>query len=339
MQVTLTTVDSKLTDMPNEPSRSGYEFNGWWDVREGTSGREITKDTVFDKTQNVYAHWNKLPDAPSYWTITFDPNDGSAPTMQRTTNKDNMLDSIPAGPTRDGYTFDGWYLGSTGGEKLTTSFVFAANRTVYAHWTKKDEGGSSQGTTPVTPDPGTTTTPATYKVIEGANSTWTGTGSLTVRADGDFAKFNDLLVDGKVLANPEHYTAVSGSTVATINANYLNSLSAGSHQLTFKYDDGEVSTNFTVNKAATNPGDDQGSTGNDGTSGNESDYNVELGDNNEAQVAAAGANKTLVSDGAVDGTSESSDAPETGDSDVLVLYVLVMLAALIVARRMALARN
>ena len=45
--------------------------------------------------------------------------------------------SLPT-PTRDYYSFDGWYTAKTGGNKITESSVFnsAENVTLYAHWTK-----------------------------------------------------------------------------------------------------------------------------------------------------------------------------------------------------------
>lgn len=89
-----------------------------------------------------------------------------------------------------------------------------------------------------------------YSVIEGANGKWTqnSNGTLTFRIDGDFSKFTGVKVDGKLL-DAKNYTAVSGSTVITLKADYLKTLSAASHKLTVVYSDGECSTNFEVAKA------------------------------------------------------------------------------------------
>ena len=53
-----------------------------------------------------------------------------------------------------------------------------------------------------------------YKIIEGANGSWTqnSDGTLTVRADGVFSKFKGVEVDGKLLIAGKDYTAKSGST-------------------------------------------------------------------------------------------------------------------------------
>ena len=90
-----------------------------------------------------------------------------------------------------------------------------------------------------------------YKIIEGANGTWTqnSDGTLTFRANGDFSKFTGVKVDG-TLIDAKNYTAVSGSTVITLKADYLKTLSVGTHKLTVVYTDGECSANFEVKKAA-----------------------------------------------------------------------------------------
>lgn len=90
-----------------------------------------------------------------------------------------------------------------------------------------------------------------YKIIEGANGTWTqnSDGTLTFRANGDFSKFTGVKVDG-TLIDAKNYTAVSGSTVITLKADYLKTLSSGTHKITVVYTDGECSANFEVKKAA-----------------------------------------------------------------------------------------
>ena len=70
-----------------------------------------------------------------------------------------------------------------------------------------------------------------YKIIEGANGAW------TQNSDG-------------TLIDPKNYTAKSGSTIITLKADYLKTLSVGTHKLTVVYTDGECSTNFEVKQAA-----------------------------------------------------------------------------------------
>ena len=87
--------------------------------------------------------------AVNTFTITFDANGGVCDTNSADTNAEGKLTNLPT-PTRDGYTFDGWFTEATGGEKVTTSTTFSENATLYAQWSKDSSGDS--GVTP-TPDP------------------------------------------------------------------------------------------------------------------------------------------------------------------------------------------
>ena len=86
-----------------------------------------------------------------------------------------------------------------------------------------------------------------YKIIEGAHGAWTqnSDGTLVFRANGDFSKFTGVKVDD-TLIDAKNYTAVSGSTVITLKADYLKTLSVGTHKLTVVYTDGECLTDFEI---------------------------------------------------------------------------------------------
>lgn len=96
----------------------------------------------------------------------------------------------------------------------------------------------------------------TYKIINGARSTWNGstTEGLTIRGDGDFAKFAGVRVDGNWIPDA-HYEAKSGSTIVTLKPSYLASLSEGEHTVDIMWIDDSASTTFTVaaNTAAAQP--------------------------------------------------------------------------------------
>ena len=95
-----------------------------------------------------------------------------------------------------------------------------------------------------------------YKIIEGVKSTWNGstTEGLTIRGDGDFAKFAGVRVDGNWIPSA-HYEAKSGSTIVTLKPSYLASLSEGEHTVDIMWIDDSASTTFTVaaNTAAAQP--------------------------------------------------------------------------------------
>lgn len=48
----------------------------------------------------------------------------------------STISSFPIPPTRDGYTFDGWYTDPYGGTQVTTSLVVRESQTLYAHWSQ-----------------------------------------------------------------------------------------------------------------------------------------------------------------------------------------------------------
>ena len=114
-------------------------------------------------------------------------------------------------------------------------------------------GSTTGGTGSTTGGTGSTTggtgSTAKYEIIEGANGSWTqnSDGTLTVRANGEFSKFDYVKVDGKRI-DSKNYTAKSGSTIVTLSKDYLATLSVGQHALAVVFNDGgEARTNFTVN--------------------------------------------------------------------------------------------
>ena len=99
--------------------------------------------------------------------------------------------------------------------------------------------------------------PVVYSFVSGSGSIWVNgsNGNLSFTAkrnasdDKTFANFLGIRVDGKdVPAN--NYTAVKGSVVVTLSADYLNTLSVGEHTITFRFSDGaDVTTSFTIKEA------------------------------------------------------------------------------------------
>lgn len=126
--VTLTTdTDGRLSAFPM-PTRTGYVSEGWYTALNG--GELVTTSTVFDRDTTLYVHWTEDRNGPpisTIYTITFDGM------QSMTTSPEGTLSSMPT-PTRTGYIFDGWFLAD--GTRVTTSTVFTANTTVYAHWNK-----------------------------------------------------------------------------------------------------------------------------------------------------------------------------------------------------------
>ena len=86
-----------------------------------------------------------------------------------------------------------------------------------------------------------------YKIIDGTKGTWNGstTEGLTIRGDGDFAKFAGVRVDGNWIPSA-HYEAKAGSTIVTLKPSYLASLAEGEHTVDIMWIDDSASTTFMV---------------------------------------------------------------------------------------------
>jgi hypothetical protein len=78
-------------------------------------------------------------------------------------------------------------------------------------------------------------TPEKHFVDEMSGHTLTTTGTLTLSIDKYFGEFSNVVeVDGNPLSSG--YTATSGSTEITLEADYLNTLSTGSHTLSVGFE-------------------------------------------------------------------------------------------------------
>ena len=95
---------------------------------------------------------------------------------------------------------------------------------------------------------------STFKpvITAGANSTWQkGTGDgLSFTSNAAFADFLKVQVDGKDL-DTSSYTVKEGSTIVTLKAEYLETLSVGTHTLAIVSETGTAETEFTIKAAAT----------------------------------------------------------------------------------------
>ncbi|MGN1216586.1 MAG: chitobiase/beta-hexosaminidase C-terminal domain-containing protein, partial [Phocaeicola sp.] len=118
-----------------------------------------------------------------------------------------------------------------------------------------------------TPDPD----PVDYEILDGANSSWeqNSDGSLSIRGSGEFSKFVGVKVDGN-LVDAKNYTVKEGSTIVTLKADYLNTLSVGSHTFEMIWTDGTASTNFTI-KANTSDNSNNNSDSSDDKPSSETD--------------------------------------------------------------------
>ena len=135
-------------------------------------------------------------------------------------------------------------------------------------------------------------------IIAGANGSWqkSGTDGLSFTSNAAFADFIKVQVDGKDL-DASNYTVKEGSTIVTLNAAYLNTLSVGKHTLSIVSANGTAATEFTITAAPTG-GDDQ--TGGSDQTG--SDTTPQEPGKNEGAVTS----------------------PQTGDNSNMLLWVALL---------------
>lgn len=146
-----------------------------------------------------------------------------------------------------------------------------------------------------------------YSIIDGANSSWTQNtdGTLAIRGNGEFTKFQRVKVDGTVI-DASNYTVTEGSTIITFKADYLKTLSEGSHTFELVWTDGSASTSFTVAKNTSssdkeNDNDDKDSSGNSNNGGSSNTNSSNSANDNNAN-------------GGGNVTQNLTKAPNTGDT-------------------------
>ena len=110
-----------------------------------------------------------------------------------------------------------------------------------------------------------------YEILDGANTSWeqNSDGSLSIRGSGEFSKFVGVKIDGN-LVDVKNYTVKKGSTIVTLKADYLNTISVGNHTFEIIWTDGIAATRFTVIKS------DSGSDEPKDNDGNQTDDNQQI---------------------------------------------------------------
>ena len=170
-------IETPFTSMPIT-TKTNYVFTGWYTKPEG--GIRVTSVTD-GKSMKLYAHWSEAT-----YVLTFNSNGGdSVPAIRFAATEGVPADKMPV-PVRDGYTFNGWFTATEGGDKVE-SYMTTADATLYAQWTKNDTAEPGDGST-TKPDDGSTTKPddgSTTKPDDGSTSKPDdGSGSTDAKDDG-----------------------------------------------------------------------------------------------------------------------------------------------------------
>ncbi len=115
-----------------EPTLSGYTFAGWTatDSSITSSDAAFTIPAGYAKNIELTASWT-----PNTYIVTYNANNGTCDTASAQKTFGVAYGTLPEA-TRDGYDFDGWYLGDT---KITAESILntADDHTLVAKWIAK----------------------------------------------------------------------------------------------------------------------------------------------------------------------------------------------------------
>lgn len=155
--------DGKLRQPPT-PTRDGYTFAGWYwhadysgytDEQKAADKVDFSQPVAGKEHVTVFAQWTKNQEQNDH-AVMYVANGGQFATgetfQQGVTDSDGMMRQ-PAAPTREGYTFDGWYWhadysGYTDEQKAADKVDFSqpvqSDVNIYAQWTKNADAQVEQ---------------------------------------------------------------------------------------------------------------------------------------------------------------------------------------------------
>lgn len=99
---------------PTDPKREGYTFTGWYKDLVSETKFSFTEDVT--ASQTIYAKWTA-----NQYNLTFDVNGGDSLDSSentKTVTYDEKYGDLPI-PTREGYTFQGWFTDDTFTNEIT----------------------------------------------------------------------------------------------------------------------------------------------------------------------------------------------------------------------------
>jgi len=172
----------KKLKQPTNPTKDGYVFVEWL-----LNNNSFNFDTEIVSDIKLVASWKKL-DEDSV-TVTFNSNGGSSVATQ--TVKKGEKANKPTNPTRNGYTFNGWFLNN---KKYDFNSSVDDNITLKAEWTKNQ---TTQGNTNSNQNQGQPSTPEVVKYTVSFNSNGgSSVASQTIVAGGKATKPDNPTRDG-----------------------------------------------------------------------------------------------------------------------------------------------
>ncbi len=196
----------KLDSFPTPPTRDGYVFVKWVETQGGPA---ITKDHVFTGDTKLFGEWEAQAPSGEY-VLKLDPNGGTCSKEGVKLSMDGhtaptLEEALPT-PTREGYTFEGWFVGD---REVKAGFASGGNETAVAKWSKA--GAQDPARVDFIPNGGTITSirgiPAKDIVAGSEQATKnnifvdrnSGIGMMMTGADGRLDDFPEIEREGYVL--------------------------------------------------------------------------------------------------------------------------------------------
>ncbi len=128
-------LSGKLDELPAAPTRSGYDFLGWYTEADG--GVQVTLDTVFTEDTTIYAHWAEIkPEIKTYTvTVTASPAEYGSVDGGGTYDEGSEV-TVTAAPA-EGYKFVNWTEnGQIVSSSAEYSFTITSDRALTAVFEK-----------------------------------------------------------------------------------------------------------------------------------------------------------------------------------------------------------
>ena len=120
--------DGNTVKLPVAPVAEGYQFDGWYSDEKLENQYDF--NTAVTKDFTLYAKWTRIR-----CTVKFDLRDSSlTPIDSKTVNYGDTVDEPNNVPTRDGFTFGGWYKQPTCADAFVFETPVKSNITLYARW-------------------------------------------------------------------------------------------------------------------------------------------------------------------------------------------------------------
>ena len=128
---------------PSDPTRTGYEFTGWYKDAACTQAFDWTSEVT--KHITLYAGWEVVQATEYISTLKYDANDGTgAPSddvFVSSSTDAHVFAVASSAPVREGYRFMGWADASDASEAVYKagdgiSVAHDGTKTIYAVWSK-----------------------------------------------------------------------------------------------------------------------------------------------------------------------------------------------------------